>query len=134
MKEAIVKAPSGRPTRKPVGYRDRLRTQNTDPNYVYRWVNANLDQGDRVNILKEAGYETAPAGVHRVTNGRVDDSKEPGSVEVIPGGQGDKLVLMRQKREYYEEDQAEKQKRVQSLEAHQRKTPDGFYGKISDKE
>lgn len=128
--KTVNKAPSGRPVRKPVGLRNRLSVLDQDPGYVYRWVNNNASGGDRVEILKEAGYETVPKGTHRST-GRVEASA-PGSIEQIPGGSGDTLVLMRQKREWYEEDQAAKQARVDETEQAQKRTPDGFYGKIKD--
>lgn len=123
--------PSGRPARLPVGYRDRLRILDPDPNYVYRWVNASADQGDRVSIFEAAGYEKVPCGLHKIGNGRVSTPGPDGSVETIPGGGGDKLVLMRIKREWYEQDQKQKQDRVDATERAQRKPPDGFYGSIS---
>lgn len=130
MSEKTTKGPSGRPARKPVGYRNRLAVHEKDQKYVYRWVNTNADGGDRVNILEESGYEKVERSAIRA-NGRVEASPL-GSAETIPGGGGDTLVLMRQKREYYEEDQAAKQKRVDELDRSQKKTPDGFYGKIKE--
>lgn len=131
-KDAIAKAPSGRPNRMPVGFRNRLQVLNQDPNYFYRWVNANLDGGDRVGIFENAGYEKVPKGTHRIDNGRVSTPGPLGDFETMPGGDGDTLVLMRIKREWYDEDQLEKQKIVDEKEAHQKRTPDGFYGKITN--
>lgn len=128
--KTVNKAPSGRPTRKPVGHRNRLTVLDKDPNYEYRWVNTNASGGDRVLIMEEAGYEKVAKSTQRA-NGRVDASPL-GSFETTPGGGGDTLVLMRQKKEWYTEDQKEKQKRVDETDVAQKRTPDGFYGKIAD--
>jgi hypothetical protein len=130
--KTVNKAPSGRPNRKPVGFRNRLTVYDQDPNFVYRWVNTNADGGDRVSILEEAGYEKVAKSDVRTGNGRIEASPL-GTTESIPGGGGDTLVLMRQKKEWYEEDQKAKQARVDDLDRAQKKTPEGFYGKISDK-
>lgn len=127
--KTINKAPSGRPERKPVGFRNRLAVYDQDPNYVYRWVNTNADGGDRIIIMEQAGYEKVPKSTHRTDTGRVDASAL-GSFETAPGGGGDTLVLMRIPREWYEEDQKAKQARVDELDSAQKRTPDGFYGKI----
>jgi hypothetical protein len=130
--KTVNKAPSGRPNRKPVGFRNRLAVHDQDPNFVYRWVNTNADGGDRVTILEESGYEKVAKSAVRTGNGRVEASPL-GGTETIPGGGGDTLVLMRQKKEWYEEDQKAKQARVDELDRAQKKTPEGFYGKISEK-
>lgn len=130
--KTVNKAPSGRPQRKPVGHRNRLTVHDKDPEYVYRWVNTAADGGDRVAILSESGYEPVQKSAQRQGTGRVEASPL-GSVETVPGGGGDTLLLMRQKREYYEEDQKAKQARVDELDVAQKRTPDGFYGKIENK-
>lgn len=129
-KETLSKAPSGRPNRKPVGYRNRLAVHEKDPGYVYRWVNSAADGGDRVAIMEESGYEKVQKSTVRQGNGRIESSPL-GSFETVPGGGGDTLVLMRQKADWYAEDQAAKQARVDELDQAQKKTPDGFYGKIT---
>lgn len=131
--KTVNKAPSGRPKRQPVGLRNRLTVADQDPNYVYRWVNANADGGDRPAILQESGYEYVPKSDSRRANIRVSDAGALGAYETTPGGGGDTLVLMRQKREYYEEDQAAKQERVTATEKAQHRTPDGLYGSITSK-
>jgi hypothetical protein len=128
--KTVNKAPSGRPKRQPVGHRNRLTVADKDPNYVYRWVNANADGGDRPAILAESGYEFVPKSQARKANVRVSDAGPLGTYETTPGGSGDTLVLMRQKREYYDEDQVAKQARVDKTEAAQKKRPDDFYGKV----
>lgn len=131
--KTINKAPSGRPKRQPVGHRNRLAVVDKDPNYVYRWVNANADGGDRPAILAESGYEFVEKSQTRKANIRVSDGGSLGSYETTPGGGGDTLVLMKQKREFYDEDQAAKQARVDETDRAQHKTPEGFYGSITSK-
>ena len=131
--KTVNKAPSGRPKRQPVGMRNRLTVADKDPDYVYRWINASADGGDRPAILAESGYEFVPKSESRRANVRVSDAGALGSYETTPGGGGDTLVLMRQKKEYYEEDQALKQKRVDETDRAQHRTPDGLYGSITSK-
>ena len=126
--KTVNKAPRGRPTRQPVGFRNRLAAFDKDPAYEYRWVNNNADGGDRVKIMEDAGYEFAPKSEQR--SGRVE-AGPLGSAETVPGGNGDTMVLMRIKKEWYEEDQKAKQDRVDELDRAQKRTPDGLYGKIT---
>ena len=129
--KTVNKAPSGRPQRKPVGFRNRLAVHDKDPDREYRWVNTTADGGDRVEIFKEAGYRLEKKSGQRAANGRVDASPL-GSFETTPGGGGDTLVLMSIEKDLYIADQKEKQKRVDDLDRSQKRTPDGFYGKIAD--
>lgn len=130
MKEPIAKAPSGRPERAPVGSRNRLKVHNPDPNYVYRWVNDSDGTGDRIDEFKAAGYEVVPKGTHKL-DPRVQQGTEPGSAENMAVGGGIKAVLMRQRKDWYDEDQAKKQRNVDTQEqAIRNPTVDGKYGKI----
>lgn len=129
--KTVNKAPSGRPKRQPVGHRNRLAVADKDPNFVYRWVNANADGGDRPAILAESGYEFVEKSATRKANIRVQDASVLGSYETTPGGGGDTMVLMKQRKDYYDEDQQAKQTRVNETEAAQLKTPEGFYGKVT---
>lgn len=113
-----------RPKRVPLAGRSRLSVRNQDPNYVYRIVNTNLDSDpDRVEALKEAGYEIVPnqkAG--EVGDKRVDNTSALGSVKEISVGGGTKAVVMRIPKEFYQEDQAAKQAEIKKTEdsAHKR--------------
>lgn len=132
MKEAISKAPRGRPTREPVGYRNRLKVHNPDPEYTYRWATDFDGTGDRIEELKQQGYEVVPKGLHRVGDARVQTASAEGSSEVLSVGGGQKAVLMRQRKDWYEEDQKAKQARVDaSEEALKKPNLDGSYGKVS---
>lgn len=127
-KEAIAKAPRGRTRRTPVGQRNVLTVAGKDPNYVYRIVN---DSGDRIQEFLDAGYELVQADSIRVGDKRVNAATAEGSVSQISVGQGQKAMVMRIKKEWYEEDQATKQIQVDQLEATIReKALDGTYGKL----
>jgi hypothetical protein len=118
---------SARPRRSPVATRNRLSIKNRDPNYVYRIVN---DTDSRIEDLQEQGYEIVPAAeLGTVGDKRVDNATAPGSVPYISVGQGIKAVVMRQRKEWYEEDQAVKQQRVDDSEQTM-KNPKADYGSI----
>jgi hypothetical protein len=129
--KTVNKAPSGRPSRKPVGFCNRLAVHDQDPNRHYRWINTTADGGDRVEIFKEAGYRIEQKSSQRAATGRVDASPL-GSFETTPGGGGDTLVLMSIEKDLYLADQKEKQKRVDDLDRAQKRTPEGLYGKVAD--
>ena len=115
-KEAIAKAPSGRPVRRTTGTRNKFEYINKDPAYEYRVAVDNDGTGDRLADLKDRGYELVPSGIHRLGTGRVDESSQEGSVETMNVGAGNKGYLMRIKKEWYEEDKKEKQKKTDATE------------------
>lgn len=107
-------ASAQRPRRQPLAVRNRVSVKNQEPGYVYRVVN---DVDDRIEELIERGYEIVPqTKVIREGDKRVDGASALGSVSSIPLGRGDRGVVMRQKREWNEEDQAAKQLRPDELE------------------
>lgn len=109
----------GRSKRVPLGTpRSKLAVEGKDPNYAYRWVN---DQGGRIQQAEQADYEFVGAGEVTVGSG-VDRNSEVGDrVSQIVGTKEDgspmRAYLMRIKREFYEEDQVEKQKEVNAKDA-----------------
>jgi hypothetical protein len=111
------------------GVRNRLNVKNQDPNYVYRIVN---DIDDRVPELMDVGYEID-------TSTKVGDkragapSSAPGTPVMVSLGQGDKGVVMRIKRELFEERKLEKEQLIREREAAlQNPTQNGAdYGKVS---
>lgn len=130
-KEAISKAPSGRPARQPVGLRNRQTTRAPDPNYVERWVVDYDGTGDRIAAFKKGGYEHVPASVNTLGDSRVDAASPEGSIEQRNVGNGQKGYLMRIPRELYEEDQKVKQQAVTATEeALKRPAIDGAYGSL----
>jgi len=130
-KEAISKAPSGRPTRQPVGMRNRQRVRNSDPNYVERWVVDSDGTGDRIADFIAGGYEHVPARTNGIRDSRVDAASPEGSIEQRSVGGGLKGYLMRIPRDLYEQDQKAKQAQVNKTEeALKRPALDGLYGKL----
>jgi hypothetical protein len=128
IKEAIAKAPSGRTQRVPVGTRNVLTVAGKDANYAYRIIN---DSGDRVQEFMDAGYELVEASSVRVGDKRVNSGSSEGSKAQLSVGQGQKAFVVRIKKEWYEEDQQVKQRRVDDLEAATKaKALDGTYGKL----
>lgn len=118
---------SARPRRTPVAKRNRLEIKNKEPGYVYRIVN---DVDDRVMLLQEQGYEIVPdAKVGAGGNRRVDSASALGSSSSISVGQGTKAVVMRQREEFYREDQETKQSIVDDTEQTM-KNPTADYGSI----
>ena len=128
-RELSPKAPAARPQRASNTVRNRLSLKNTDPNYEYRIVN---DQSDRVELLKEIGYEVVSADTVRVGDKRVDLGKSVGSAATLSLGRGDNGVVMRIRKDWYVEDQKTKQLEVDKTEQTMKETArsNGNYGKI----
>ena len=127
VKEAIAKVPSGRTQRVPVGTRNVLTVAGKDPNYEYRIIN---DSGDRVQEFMDAGYELVEKDSVRVGDKRVNSATAEGTVSQVSVGQGQKGYIVRIKKEWYQEDQAKKQRQVNDQErATKEKALDGTYGK-----
>ena len=106
---------SARPKRIPIAARNRLEIRNKEPGYTYRIVN---DEDDRIQRLQDAGYEIATKeSIGAVGNRKVDSASSLGSVAHFSVGKGIKAVVMRQKDEYYREDQKSKQDEIDALEA-----------------
>lgn len=125
-KENLVKAPSGRPKRLTNGVRNRMAFINKDPNYVYRVVN---DTDDNVFLREEQGYEVVKVSDHQGRNSRVESGRTVDNSLSVGGGT--KAVLMRIRKEWFEEDQKAKKERVDASEAAIKKPAlDGAYGKV----
>jgi hypothetical protein len=127
-KEAISKAPESRVKRTPIGTRNVLTVAGKDPNFVYRIIN---DSGDRVQEFMDAGYELVKDDSVKVGDKKVNKSSSEGSLSQVSVGQGQKAFVVRIKKEWYDEDQATKQLRVDELEnSTKAKALDGTYGKL----
>lgn len=129
-KQLKPKSQSGRPSRVPLNQRNRLSIRDRDPNYQYRWVTANLESDpDRIERLAEIGYEVVPQkSVGTVNDKQVDIPSTLGSAGLRSVGKGDKAVLMRIPKEWFNEDQAEKQAQIDAVERAQKDRAD--YGSI----
>jgi len=111
MRESTKQAASARPRRTPVGVRNRVSVPDQEAGYVYRLVN---DIDNRVTEMQEQGYEIV-SNV-KVGDKRVDVSQAPGTPSMISVGNGIKAVVMRQRKEYYDEDARIKQAQVDAIE------------------
>lgn len=108
------------------GRRNKLTIAGKEPGFEYRIVN---DDDDRVMDLQERGYEIV---THAATVGdkRVGIPKKEGSPVQISVGGGKKAYLMRQKEEWYKEDQEAKQIEVNDLESSLKGDSNSDYGKL----
>lgn len=119
---------SARPRRSPLSVKNRLEVQDKEPGYVYRVVN---DVDNRVERLVEQGYEIVPnAKVGAAGSKRVDNPTAPGSSSYISVGSGTKAVVMRQKQEWYQEDQSVKQQQIDEVEQTIKKPANADYGTV----
>lgn len=101
-----------RPTRNPIGSKNRISLPKGDPNYVYRIVK---DIDDRVNRFIEAGYEHVNVGT-QIGDTRVAEGTPLGSKMTKDLGRGERGYVMRIKKEWYEEDQKAKVTRSNELQ------------------
>ena len=127
-KENLVKAPAERKRRNPLEGKNKLRVKGKDPAYEYRVVNV-VD--DRINDLIDQDWEIDTDEGIRVGDIRVEDTSRLGTVRQLSVGGGMKAVVMRKKKEWYDEDQQIKQDAVKKQEEAMRApNPDGQYGKV----
>jgi hypothetical protein len=127
-KEAISKAPVGRVTRTPVGSRNILTVKGKDPNKVYRIVN---DTEDRITQFLEAGYVIEQSKDVEVGDKRTSTGTPVGSAKELSVGKGTKAFVMSIQKEWYDEDQRTKLRRVDAQETSiKEKALDGTYGKL----
>lgn len=111
------------------GTRNRLNVRGQEPGYVYRIVN---DVDDRVQTLQEMGYEIVTDKGVTVGDKRITNPTQEGSPVKVSVGQGVQAYVMRQKQEFFDEDQLAKQTRNDELEATMKREAkdSGFYGKL----
>lgn len=114
------------------GVRNKLTVKGKEPGYQYRIVN---DIDDRVSQMQELGYEIVTDNTVQVGDKRIANPSQEGSPVQVSVGGGTKAYVMRQKQEWYDEDQAAKQKQVAELEESTKKdaAASGFYGKLDIK-
>jgi len=125
---------TAKPKRTPIGgSRNVLTVAGGDTeNYEYRIVN---DTGDRVSMFQSHGYEIVSDDNIMVGDRRIANPTKEGSPVRVSVGGGMQAYLMRQKKEFYQEDQSTKQKTVDNTEgaikAQAKKSAD--YGKLEVK-
>lgn len=120
---------SKRPTRKRASdVTNRLSLGNLDTdNFHYRLV---TDEDMNVAEFQERGYEIEDLKAVGLDRGRLEGNA--GSDGRISVGGGSMAVLMKQKREFYEEDQAIKAEGIDNQMAAIEDSPEkeGMYGKV----
>ncbi len=118
-----------RPTRTPIsGRRDILSVKGKDPAFEYRIVK---DKVGRVDEFLEAGYEIVTHSV-QIGDKRAGVPAAEGSPQKVSLGGGDIGYLMRQRKEWYDEDQKRKQDAITEAEAAmtRRDVKENGYGNI----
>ena len=95
------------------GTRNKLTVRGKDPDYEYRFV---LDVDGRVEDLQSRGYTIVENNGIEVGDKRVGSATPMGSTVTTPSGDGRRLILMRTKKEYYEEDKKLKEAEVDKTE------------------
>jgi hypothetical protein len=110
--EKTTQAQERRVRRTPIGRRNRLTVENRDPNYHYRVVN---DVDGRVQDMIDLDYEVVNDAT--VGDKRVDAPSPLGSAKQISVGGGIKAIVMRKRKDWHEQDQLEKQRQIDELEA-----------------
>lgn len=126
-KENLTKAPVRRIKRNPLGRKNVLTVIGQDPDYHYRVVN---DVGDRINEFKDAGWQIDVSENIRIGDSRLEQSSTLGTVRRVSVGGGVFGIVMRQRKDWYLEDQEDKQTYIKQTEAAMRPDSDGGYGKV----
>lgn len=111
--EKLTRERPARRQRTPIGTGNVLVAEQR-PGYVRRFVN---DTNGRVERFIAAGYEPVHSASADLSNGRMKPSSMGDSVIRKPVGGGISAVLMEIPEEFYEEDQAAKQRDVDRIEA-----------------
>lgn len=108
------------------GEKGPLVIRGKEPDYVYRVVN---DKDNRIGELTERGYEIVTHDA-KVGEKRVGTPKKEGSPHQISVGLGMKGYLMRQRKEWYDEDQKAK---LEDADAQEEglKSSHSDYGKLN---
>jgi hypothetical protein len=111
------------------GRRNVLSVRGKEPGFEYRVV---TDRPGRVEELQDLGYEVV---THKAVVGdkRVATPAPEGSPVKIALGKGEQGYLMRQRKEWYDEDQRRKQEEVDASEKAMLRThrQGAQYGEIS---
>jgi hypothetical protein len=128
-RETIQKSPRGRPTRTPVGKRQRLSVKGKDPAFEYRFVN---DTDARVEDFLDAGWTFEDSKTVRIGDKRIEGVSPEGTKLQLSVGSGTKAFLMKIPKEFYIEDQITKQEEVNALEGSMKRelARAGYEGKL----
>lgn len=106
-------------------------TSRLDPAYNYRVVNEGQN-GNGIASLLDRGYEIVETSANLVTEEAGKATGLTSQVQIVANkSSGEKGVLMRIRKEYFAEDQADKQRIVDKAEEMLTRTPDGATGGIT---
>ena len=111
--------------------RSKLKVTGKDPDYEYRIV---TDKPGRLDMFKEGGWEVVTNDNPEVIGDRrVAAPTAEGAAKTVAVGHGDVGVLMKIRREFWDEDQAAKAARTKAeLDAIMQKAKsDEFYGEVT---
>lgn len=115
------------------GNKDILTVKGKNDNYVYRWVN---DTDNRIQTFLEAGYDFEQSDV-AVGTKDVNQEVGKGSTVTKAVGKNTTAYLMKIPKEWYEEDQAAKQRdrvdRAEEMIHEHANKVSGRYGEIKVK-
>lgn len=133
MHEAKKSADAKERIRVPIGAkRDVLTVQNPEEGYVYRIVN---DNPGRIDRFKQAGYELVEGAT--LGTSHVDGNQSGQGVVSKDVGKNVTAFVMRQREDWYNEDQSVKQRKIDEAEEGMRKkkvnpneSTDGTYGEV----
>ena len=122
-----------RPDRVPVsGHRNIMTVHDQDPAFVYRWVN---DIEDRIEIFKLGGWKLVE-DKHQIGDRKADGASQLDRVVTKNVGAKRTAYLMRIEKEFYEEDQAAKERAIAEKEKAMlisEKSAEGRYGSVTVK-
>ena len=113
--KATSQAP--KPARVPIGrHRELLTVFGQDPNFYYRWVKDIDENGSRILEYRRAGYEPVHADEVTVGEDKIDrSSSDRGTVRMAY--KGETLFLLKQPKEYRDDDVARLHAEVDETEA-----------------
>lgn len=111
-----------KPTRVPVsGIRDILAVYGKEPDKEYRFVKDTTEGGSRIQAFIRGGWQFTQGGDHsKIVVGDecvYKSEKGHGSIIRYPAGNDQYLFLMEIRKEWYEEDQANKAAHLDEIEA-----------------
>ncbi len=98
-----------------------------DQNFHYRFVN---DTGSRIANFQAAGYEIVKDDELVVGDSRVFDPSDLGSAKKVTSNDGTVSYLMRIKKDWFNEDQAEKAKLINETERAMKTQSSSDYGSL----
>lgn len=110
-----------------------LNKESRDPDMHYSWALDDSEDGSKIERRLQAGYEFCSPDENLVAgNGSVYKSVQSGSIIRVPAGHGSYHYLMKIPQEWYEDDAAQAQKRVDATEAslHEQSKKDNFFGEL----